>query len=450
MTLAKIRFGAILAAIAVVASACVTSPSVSTSGTSPTSASGKITGPLEVVSYEPIGSPMYQRYQTLAKQFEALHPGLKVNLTFGGGSGEPPIAARYRADSPPDVNPSIAGPDGPFAKAGQLLDLTSALQTQLPDYGTTWQDAMYPGVAPYLKNTTDGKTYTAPESVTTVQFFYNKGLFDKFGITPPKTLRELFTICDKLKAGGATPFAVTGTFNFYMEFYYDYLLLRYAGAAAVTNAIGGPTVPKADRTKFSSVPGASQAASKLEQMVKNGYFMTGFESTDFTAAQLAFFQGKAAMILMGSWLKSEMTGKIPAGFQLGTFSFPTVEGANGDQTGTFGTVQFYEVAAHAKNPEAAVAWLKFLANKSNQTSYVEQQGAISAYKGIPSPAGLTNTAGALSSGKIAPSYFNLFGDSTAIQSAYQLPIAKLFFGKEQASSLVADISDGLVKANAAG
>ena len=443
----KTRLGATALAVGLVGNIAF----ISTMGEPVASAASTITGPLEVVSYQPEGSPMYQRYQSLAKDFEALYPGVKITLTFGGGSGEPPIAARYRADSPPDVNPSIAGPDGPFAKAGSLLDLTSAMQTQLPDYGSTWQNAMYPGVVPYLKNSANGKIFTAPESVTTIQFFYNKGLFDQLGLKVPKTLTALFTVSDKLKAAGVAPFAVTGTFNFYMQFYYDYLLLRYAGAPAVLNAIGGPTIPKAERTKFSSVHGASLAAYKLEQMVKRGYFMSGFQSTDFTAAQLAFFQGKTGMILMGSWLKSEMSGKIPAGFKLATFPFPKVAGARGDQIGQFGNVQLYEVAAHAQNPDAAVAWLKFLANKKNQTSYVLDQGAISAYKGIPGPAGLSETAAALSTGgKIVPFYFNLFSDPAAIQNAYQLPIAKLFFGKERAASLVTDISKGLVKANALG
>lgn len=447
MKRATFSVGAVLAATVLLTSACVTSHSSPRSSASVGAKATKVTGPLEVVSYQPVGSSMYKRYQALAAEFEKDNPGVKITLTFGGGSGEPPIAARYKAGNPPDVNPSIAGPNSVYASAGQLLDLTSALGGDLPGYGKSWQDAMYPGVQPFLKSRTDGKVYAAPESVTTVQFFYNKAVFDKYGLTPPKTLDDLFAVCDTLKAKGVAPFAVTGTFNFYMEFYYDYLLLRYAGAKAVQNAIGGPTVAAADRTSFDSVPDADKAAAQLEKMVSSGYFMNGFQSTDFTAAQLAFFQGKAAMILMGSWLQSEMSGKIPAGFQLGTFSFPTVPGASGDQTATFGSVQTYEVASHAKNPQAAVAWLKFLASKENQTSYVQDEGAISAYQGVPTPPDFADTASALSTGTIIPNYYDLFSDPTAIQNAYQLPIAKLFFGKEKADSLVADISRGLTKAN---
>jgi ABC-type glycerol-3-phosphate transport system substrate-binding protein len=403
----------------------------------------RISGPLEVVSYQAPGSPMWSRYQRLAKQFEKLYPGTHIKLTFGGGSGEPPIAARYRAGDPPDVDPSVAGPDGPFAAAGQLLDLGPALKTKMPSYKSSWRNAIYKSVLPFLQNSKTHRYVVAPESVTTIQFFYNKAIFAKYGITPPKTLDQLFAAAAKLKANGVAPFAVTGTFDFYMELYYDYLLLRYSGATPVEHALAGTTVPSSQRVEFNAIPGATQAAAKLGQMVSNGWFMPGFQSTDFTSAQLAFFQGKTAMILMGSWLQSEMAGKIPAGFKLGTFSFPTVPGAHGDQTGTFGGVQFYEIAAKSKHRAAAIAWLKFIANKANQTSYVRQLGAISAYKGVPAPAGFQDTVDKLATGVIVPSYFNLFGLPTNVQAAYQGPIAKLFFGQEDPNSVVPDISKGL-------
>ena len=43
-----------------------------------------------------------------------------------------------------------------------------------------------------------------------------------------------------------------------------------------------------------------------------------------TESQLQFFIGKTAMIPCGSWLKSEMKGKIPDGFELGCFNLPIV------------------------------------------------------------------------------------------------------------------------------
>ena len=446
--LSPFRFGLILVVTSVLTAACVTggssAPSANTSAPDP---SATISGPLEVVSYQAEGTPLFKRYQALASKFESAHPGVKVKLTFGGGAGMPPIAARYRAGEPPDVNPTIAGPDGEYAKSGAVMDLSAAVDQPLSGYAGSWKDAMYPGVLSYLKNTETGKFYAVPESVTAIQFFYNKRLFDQYGLQVPKTVEELFAVSDALKSHAVAPFAVTGTFNYYMQMYMDYLLLRHSDAQGVINAIGGKTVPAADRTTFAKLTGVNEAAKDLEHMVKGGYFMNGFRSTDFTAAQLAFFQGKAGMILMGSWLSSEMSDSIPSGFELGTFPFPTVSGGSADQSISLGSVQLYEVAAKAKNPNAAIAWLKFLASKDNQESYVKDANAISAYKGISPPVGFADQANMLSSGQIVKSYFNLLTQPAAIQNAYQLPIAKLFFGKTDAASMVSEISAGLTKLN---
>jgi len=442
------RFGLVLVVTSVLTAACVTGGSSTPSANKPApDPSAVLSGPLEVVSYQAEGTPMYKRYRTLASQFEAANPGVKVKLTFGGGPGMPPIAARYRAGEPPDVNPTIAGPDGEYAKSGAVMDLSTAIDKPLAGHDGSWKDSMYPGVLSYLKNTQSGKFYATPESVTAIQFFYNKKLFDQYGLQAPKTVDELFAVSDAMKSHGVAPFAVTGTFNYYMQMYMDYLLLRHSDVKGVVNAIGGATVPATDRTTFANLPGVNAAAKDLEHMVKSGYFMNGFRSTDFTAAQLAFFQGKAAMILMGSWLSSEMSDSIPSGFELGTFPFPTVSGGASDQAISLGSVQEYEIAAKAKNPNAAIAWLKFLASNANQESYVKDANAISAYKGISPPVGFADQANMLSSGQIVPSYFNLLTQPAAIQNAYQLPIAKLFFGKTDAASMVADISSGLTKAN---
>jgi len=195
---------------------------------------------------------------------------------------------------------------------------------------------------------------------------------------------------------------------------------------------------------FATLPGVKEAASDLEKLVKGGYFISSFKSTDFTAAQLNFFQGKSAMILMGSWMVGEMKDSIPAGFPVGTFPFPSVSGGIGDQNTTFGSSNAMSVAAASKNPATGVAWLQFLAQKENQTSFVSSTGQISAYKTVAPPAGFESVvAGLKQPNSFVPSYFGVFGAGTKITDAYELPIAELFFGKTDAAGMVAAIDSNL-------
>lgn len=404
----------------------------------------ELTGDVEVVSFYPQGSPDYERLEALADEFEARYPGTNVKLIFGGGQDTPKIQARWRAGTPPEVNFGFF--DGTsdqglkYAEAGQVYPLDEAMDEELEGYGgKTWREAILPAVHPFLINPIDDKYYASPDAVTTIQFFYNKKIFDEHGVEPPATFDDLVAVADKLKAAGVAPFTVTGTFAGYMQMYLDYLLVRHAGFAPVDGAINGTR-------DFGTLPGVKEAADDLETLTSKGYFLEGFKATDFTAAQLNFFQGKGAMILMGSWLIGEMKDSIPADFEIGTFPFPTVEGGAGDQTAVFGTTNVMTVAQQSKNPELGVAWVKFLAEKEQQVEMVEEAGNISAYEGIPAPERFGDQASLLESeGGLTPSYFGMYtpGTTTETRDAYQQPITKLFFGEMTAAQMVAAIDEGL-------
>jgi ABC-type glycerol-3-phosphate transport system substrate-binding protein len=154
------------------------------------------------------------------------------------------------------------------------------------------------------------------------------------------------------------------------------------------------------------------------------------------------------MILMGSWLVGEMKDAIPADFRVGTFGFPQVDGGSGDQTGLFGGVNAQVVAAESENPAAGVAWLRFVAEPEHQKAYVEGTGGISPYVGIPAPEGFQDVTTMLEEGaEFAPSYMGVLAQSQEVQTAYQQPIAQLFFGQIDAEQMLQQMSDGLKAAS---
>lgn len=398
-------------------------------------------GSFEVVSFYPEGSPNYTYLTSLDKSFEATHPGTKVNLVFGGGQSAPNIVARWRAGNPPEVNVGFFDGTTPTGKqyqqAGQIYDLTSAMNQPIGGgYGkkTKWKDAILPAVRPFL--TTNGHYYAAPSEVTVINFFYNRKIFAKYGLKPPTTWAQFMAVSAKLKKNGVAPLTVTGTFAGYMQMYYDYLLARRAGITPVTDAIAG-------KRTFSSVPGALTAANELNDVVKRGYLLNGFQGTDFTAAQLDFFQGRAAMILMGSWLVGEMKASIPPDFQLGTFAFPQVPGGKGNGV-LFGAVNSMSIAKQSNRPDLGVQWLKYFSRKDVQKTRTKYLDYISAYKGVPAGKSYQGIADELAAGKaFATEYFGVFGQTQSVRDAYQQPIVKLFFGKISPAEMVKEISDGL-------
>jgi len=399
---------------------------------------------VEVVTFYPEGAPDYNNLVAINRSFEATHPGIKTKTTFGGGQGAPNILARWRAGNPPEVNVGFFG-RGPeaeaYATSGQLVDLTSAMNRVLPKahgYGSKvkWKDAMLPAVKPFV--TLKNKYYAVPSEITAITFFYNRAIFKRAGLAAPQTWEQFLAVCKKLKAGGVAPLTVTGTFNGYMQLYFDYLLARRVGTAPVLDAIAG-------KRTFASIKGVAAAAANLQTLVKKGYFLRGFQATDFTAAQLNFFQGKAAMILMGTWLEGEMKDSIPPGFELGTFPFPGVPGGKGNGV-VFGAVNARTVAAKSDNPQLGVEWLRYSARQDIQRARIKYLQYISPYKGVktdPKYALLQKSFEGGSGGAFETSYFGVFSQPKGRRDAYQVPIAELFFGKLNATQMVRKISLGL-------
>lgn len=83
---------------------------------------------------------------------------------------------------------------------GLVEDLTSVWDNAIYDAGVSQ------GVADAF--TFDGKIYAAPWSVLYNVVFYNKTVFDQYGLKEPETFDEFLQVCETLKSNGVTPIAL--------------------------------------------------------------------------------------------------------------------------------------------------------------------------------------------------------------------------------------------------
>ena len=189
------------------------------------------------------------------------------------------------------------------------------------------------------------------------------------------------------------------------------------------------------------IPDFWKQLKKLKRVRDNGYLMNGFQGTDFTAAQVQFFQGKAGMVLMGTWLTSEMKDSIPADFQLGITAFPTVDGGAGEQNGLMAHANIMAMNKNTKSPELAMEFLRRFTSVEVQTQRSQEQSTLSSIKGVPVSDQVTGMQGLLDNGgdylvrnlglEFEPDIYN----------AYYLEVSKLFFGDYTAEQFI----DGIDK-----
>lgn len=403
------------------------------------SAGGGGKNSLEVGVLYQAGAPYYKAYQRVGDEIKKDHKGAKVTYTFANTAARPKLQLRWKKGNPPTLDYVFNSADRTslhYVTDGELVDLTSHMSSAQWGDGKSWSDAILPAFRHFAQY--QDKYYMAPDEAVVLGLFYNGKLFDQWGLKPPTTWDELVDTCKTIRGKKVSPIAVTGTFQPYLGMWWDHLLLREIGAQAVMDVAW-------NGKKLADQPGALEAAKKLESLVSAKAFLDGFSGIDFTAAQASFFQGKAAMILMGSWLQGEMKASIPADFDLRVAPFPTVPGGSGDQEGLFGTMLGMSVAKKAKGADLGVEYLKLSDAKAEQTQRVKDLGIVSPYEGVPTPAGVSGLDDLLqraTTGTVTYYYYGISQDPKRTKAWYG-PVTNLALGKSSATELISSIDSKL-------
>ena len=281
---------------------------------------------------------------------------------------------------------SGTGPDIFGTQAGAMQRAYAPFMEDLTPYaqktwGTSWQSRFYDFGLSQL--TSGNATRSLPFFLSAAgTLWYNKSIFDKYGLQPPKTFDEWVSVSQALQSKGVTPF-VQGAKDAWVNYDMYIALSNAIAPGKIYNAIAGKT-PWTDSDLV-------KAMSTWQQMFHNGIIQKGaLGLTEYPDANNQFSQGKAAMILLGTWNDSVMTkaGQANAqstlgvkdNFQFLPIAFPTI---SGQSTKIFGGPD----VALAMNKDSKVkdaAWqvLSWLTSQDAQDIHAKalNQPAI---KGLP-------------------------------------------------------------------
>ena len=101
-----------------------------------------------------------------------------------------------------------------------------------------------------------------------------------------------------------------------------------------------------------------------------------------------FLEGSAAMHPIGSWLIGSAKEMADADFAYSSFDTPVIDPQHPLAHSVIGTATGFVIHAKAKNPDAAIRFLKFYTNFDNQVRRAEA-GALSPVKGVNDAAKLS-------------------------------------------------------------
>jgi multiple sugar transport system substrate-binding protein/raffinose/stachyose/melibiose transport system substrate-binding protein len=261
--------------------------------------------------------------------------------------------------------------------SGQFPDLLQSITPSqytsanlLQPYDQSWIDANF--LLPQ-GNAIKGKVYIPPTNSQIIPLvFYNKQLFAKASVQPPKTWAEFLTVCATLKAAGVTPIELGGNDPF-------------AAAIPLTGAISADVLGKdpkwlqdryAGTVKFADA-NVVAAATKMRTLVTDDYFEKGSLNVSYADSITQFNDGKAAMYPMGSWY----LGSVPkdAWNNIGVFPWPTDDGSVVVPFAVGGSMA---ISTHAPDTKAATAFAEsWSLSPANLKALIEGDGAFPMLKG---------------------------------------------------------------------
>ena len=322
----------------------------------------------------PIQSQAYGSafFEETARMFERLRPDVRVNLT-GNARVHEKMRIRVMAEDLPDATDADLLYD-PLINAGRIRDLNAFLDG--PDWENQgrWRDRFLPGVLNRWDR--EGRVYSVPFAHAVWAIFYNKEMFSQHGWEIPRTWDEFFKLCEKMRAEGIAPLTLPGVY------------MRYGDAflrAAYFNLVG----PAGYRAYGELAHGTRSdprfvRAAEVLQRVSVHYMLKGWEGMTHTAAEQAFLDGKCAMTVAGSWLGSEVQGKIPPGFLIGAMNFPVfTDGITDPDTLQVQSSYYFFFAKNDPVREQATAdFFRFLTSRERTLAFAHRQNATAAVNGL--------------------------------------------------------------------
>lgn len=292
------------------------------------------------------GEPNQTTMQKAVDAFNSANSADKISVTyFQNDAYKTKIKTAIGANQAPTI---IYGWGGgglkTYAEANQVEDLTGWFD-QNPDL----KKKFFPSV--FGAATVNGKIYALPNQyVAPIVLFYNKELFQKAGVQPPKTWDDIMSLVKTFNGMGVAPFSLGGQSRWTSMMWLEYLLDR----------IGGPDVFKAifeGKPNAWMDPAVIETGTKIQELVSADGFIKGFSSitADSQADQALLFSGKAAMMLHGSWtygaMKKAGQNFVQSG-KLGFVPFPTVAGGKGDpKNGVGNPAAYMSISSKASDKE---------------------------------------------------------------------------------------------------
>ncbi len=294
-------------------------------------------------------------WDKIIEAFEADNPNIKVEKMVATGDDRTAYwKTLYASGGFPDIvleAHNLAGTEGIF--------------TEVPEDVLELFD-------PNLLVTYNGKYTLIPANTQyRTQCYYNKADFEELGLSEPTTWNDFIALCDKLKSAGKVPLMCGGTG--------DVWATGEPWWASATNQTILHDYPNfMEDLANGSVKWNNETITDSfgiwQDMVDKGYYYEGSMSLSYSQALAEFLNGKASMMIDGSW--EAATLDATGNQDYGVFVVPNPDGKDDSYCVNIG---YWGVSEKCENKDAAFTFVKYVlgGNPDIYRHYLEADGLFS-------------------------------------------------------------------------
>ncbi len=268
-----------------------------------------------------------------AKLFEDKNPRIKIKLKFFNFNElKPKFIGQVKGSSDPDIIYIVNDWIGELAEKKLLKEITGKYDDFIP---STIESLKYKGLI-----------YGLPRNFEVITLVYNKDLVKH----PPKTIKALIDIAQKLKKKGKYGFMYENTnFYFHIPWFYGF---------------GGKIIDSKGKLVLSSLN--SPESFKYVQDLQNKYQVLPGNSNQSALMNL-FCSNDVGMIITGPWAIDEIEkNKINYGIS----PLPVLD--NGKRLQPFIGVKAFAISNQSRYPEKAKEVIKFLTGAKAQKMAMQE------------------------------------------------------------------------------
>ncbi len=303
--------------------------------------------------------------QDAIAKFEEQNPSIKIEAVWNGRQNQTLVRTALSGGTVIDLVDQDADQiAGGLMRAGFGLPLNDYVAQPALDHEEPLSDVFLPGTLDMFS--LDDKIYQIPYIYNTVQFWYDKRVFQEAGVEIPKTWDDLLAACTKLKDAGYAPIAAEGNEPGYAAFYLTEMLARIKGPGWLRTAAADTT------GELWRDPAVLEAAKMTRQLWDSGCVPPETLGYVWPQGQQTLALGTAGMELVGSWLPVELQTTTDPEFQWGGFSFPSVSGGKGSTTDVYALLLAFMINKDTKHPDEAFNFLRFIMSDAIQQEFTDK------------------------------------------------------------------------------